>query len=117
MDFFYVWLRRTLHGLSDEIDAAFSSPLSPKWDHDRNDGELIDDASRFGNDKAASKKNYEDGMACAFAACHAALSPEGRLVVVFAHKHPDAWETLTWTSASFSATCAASSWTSWSGGC
>ena len=94
MDFFYVWLRRTLHGLSDEIDAAFASPLSPKWDHDRNDGELIDDASRFGNDKAASKRNYEDGMARAFAACHAALNPDGRLVVVFAHKHPDAWETL-----------------------
>jgi putative DNA methylase len=94
MDFFHVWLRRTLQGLSDEMDAAFSSPLSPKWDHDRNDGELIDDASRFSNDKAASKKNYEDGMALAFVACHAALNPEGRLVVVFAHKHPDAWETL-----------------------
>jgi hypothetical protein len=94
MDFFYVWLRRALYGLSDEIDAAFSSPLSPKWDHDRNDGELIDDASRFGNDKAASKKNYEHGMARAFAACHTSLKPNGRLVVVFAHKHPDAWETL-----------------------
>ena len=34
MDFFYVWLRRTLHGLSSEIDAAFHEPLAPKWDHD-----------------------------------------------------------------------------------
>jgi putative DNA methylase len=33
-------------------------------------------------------------MARAFAACHAALRPEGRLVIVFAHKQPDAWETL-----------------------
>ncbi len=94
MDFFYVWLRRTLHGLTAEIDAAFCSPLSPKWDHERNDGELIDDASRFGGDKQESKKQYEDGMYRAFQACHEALTEDGRLVVVFAHKKPDAWETL-----------------------
>lgn len=94
MDFFYVWLRRTLHGLAPEFDAAFSEPLAPKWNHEANDGELIDDAARFGGDKAASKRNYEEGMARAFGACHAALKPDGRLVIVFAHKHPDAWETL-----------------------
>ena len=94
MDFFHVWLRRSTHGLSAEIDDAFSDPLGPKWDHRANDGELIDDASRFGGDKARSKKNYEDGMARAFLACHSALTPEGRLVVVFANKQPDAWETL-----------------------
>ena len=33
-------------------------------------------------------------MARSFQACHAALTPEGRLVVVFANKQPDAWETL-----------------------
>ncbi|EXI65856.1 MAG: hypothetical protein AW08_02881 [Candidatus Accumulibacter adjunctus] len=94
MDFFYVWLRRILLNLSPEFDAAFAEPLAPKWNHLANDGELIDDASRFGGDKAASKKNYEDGMARAFQACNAALKADGRLVVVFAHKHPDAWETL-----------------------
>ena len=94
MDFFYVWLRRSLHGLSPELDRAFGESLSPKWNHSANDGELIDDASRFAGNKAASKQNYEAGMARAFGACHAALKPDGRLVVVFAHKHPDAWETL-----------------------
>lgn len=94
MDFFYVWLRRTLHGLSPDFDKAFQEPLSPKWNHEQNDGELIDDASRFGNDKAKSKANYEDGMYRVFQSCHKALKPEGRLVIVFAHKHPDAWETL-----------------------
>lgn len=94
MDFFYVWLRRTLSGLSPEFDAAFVEPLSPKWNHAANDGELIDDAARFGGDKEKSKRNYEDGMARAFGACHTALRPDGRLVIVFAHKHPDAWETL-----------------------
>ena len=37
---------------------------------------------------------YEDGMARAFRACHEALNPAGRLVVMFANKSPDAWETL-----------------------
>jgi adenine-specific DNA methylase len=31
MDFFYVWLRRSLRGQSPGLDAAFSEPLSPKW--------------------------------------------------------------------------------------
>ena len=94
MDFFHVWLRRILHGLSPEIDRAFETPLGPKWNAAANDGELIDDAARFGGDRAASKRNYEDGMARAFSRFHAALRDDGRLVVVFANKSPDAWETL-----------------------
>jgi putative DNA methylase len=94
MDFFYIWLRRSLHGLSKEFDAAFLNPLGPKWNHDKNDGELIDDSSRFNGDGAKSKYVYEDGMYRAFSACYEVLSPEGRLIVVFAHKHPDAWEAL-----------------------
>ena len=94
MDFFYVWLRRTLNGLSVDSDHALRKPLSPKWDHDKNDGELIDDASRHGGDKAKSKTVYEDGMARVFQECNNVLKPEGKLVVVFANKQPDAWETL-----------------------
>ena len=94
MDFFYVWLKRSIAALSAEIEAVFSNALGPKWDHDIDDGELIDDASRFDGDKGRSKLNYEDGMARSFRSCHAALHPEGRLVVVFANKQPDAWETL-----------------------
>ena len=94
MDFFHIWLRRTLRGLSPEVDAAFETPLGPKWNTAANDGELIDDAARFGGDRAASRRNYEDGMARAFAGFHAALRDDGRLVIVFANKSPDAWETL-----------------------
>ncbi len=94
MDFFYVWLRRTLYGINPEFDAAFAEPLSPKWNHESKDGELIDDAARHNGDKGASKKAYEEGMARAFQACHASLAENGRFVIVFAHKHPDAWETL-----------------------
>ena len=94
MDFFHVWLRRVLHGSSPENDAAFADPLGPKWNRERGDGELVDDAARFGGDREASKQNYEDGMARAFTAFHSTLEADGRLVIVFANKSPDAWETL-----------------------
>ena len=94
MDFFHVWLRRAAHGLSPNVDAAFHGPTGPKWNHETRDGELIDDASRFEGDRNRSKDAYEDGMARAFQACHLALQTDGRLVVVFANKQPDAWETL-----------------------
>ena len=93
MDFFYVWLRRSLFGAVSGGD-AFVNPVSPKWDHDGNDGELIDDSSRHKNNAAESKRVYEDGMARAFQSCAGALKPDGRLVIVFANKQPDAWETL-----------------------
>jgi putative DNA methylase len=94
MDFFYVWLKRSLRGLSDEFDQVFHASLSPKWDHEKNDGELIDDESRFGSDKENSKRNYEDGMAAAFKAQCESLGEDGRLVIVFANKEVAAWETL-----------------------
>src|SRR5262249_14949596 len=58
------------------------------------DGELIDDAARHGGDAAASKQSYEDGMYRSFRTCYESLSADGRLVIVFANKQPEAWETL-----------------------
>lgn len=94
MDFFYVWLRRTVYGLSPEIDQVFAESLTPKWDHEKNDGELIDEPGRHGWNLAKSQRVYEDGMARVFQNCHDMLVSDGRLVIVFAHKNPDAWETL-----------------------
>ena len=94
MDFFHVWLRRSIAGVNQTSDQIFTQPLGPKWNHDTGDGELIDDSSRFDGNKTLSKKNYEDGMARAFKTCHSALRKDGRMVIVFANKHPDAWETL-----------------------
>ncbi len=95
MDFFYIWLRRSLFGLNEALDEYLKKhPLAPKWNHDKADGELIDDSSRFGGDDTKSKQVYEDGMAESFRRCFDALSPDGKLVVVFAHKKPDAWGTL-----------------------
>ena len=88
MDFFYIWLRRTAHSISNELWHSFMSQLGPKWDAEVNNGELIDDASRFDGDKTLSKQNYEDGMARAFKLELGTLhcEPDGRLVVVFASK-------------------------------
>ncbi|HEY3319915.1 MAG TPA: DUF1156 domain-containing protein [Planctomycetota bacterium] len=94
MDFFYVWLRRGLEGVSEDFNSVFDAQMGPKWDRDSADGELIQDESRFGGDNAMAKSVYEDGMARAFARCSTALKPNGFLVIVFAHKNPDAWETL-----------------------
>jgi hypothetical protein len=94
MDFFYLWIRRVIYGLNDSYDKAFAEPLSPKWDSEKKDGELIDDSSRNYGDAVKSKQAYEDGMASVFRNCHKSLVPDGRLVIVFAHKDPDAWETL-----------------------
>ena len=62
MDYFYVWIRRTLHGVSSCIDQAFIEPLTVKWNAQTNDGELIDNPARFDGDKTISKATYENGM-------------------------------------------------------
>jgi putative DNA methylase len=94
MDFFYIWLRRTLQGLPGGTEETLAHPLSPKWDRDKNDGELIDDESRHGGNAAKSKSVYEEGMVRVFRSCSRVLTPDGRLIIVFAHKHPEAWESL-----------------------
>lgn len=94
MDFFYVWLRRSVADLTPETALAMRERLGPKWDHGSQDGELIDDPSRHGNDGVASKNAYQQGMARSFRVWRDLLTSEGRCVIVFANKQPDAWETL-----------------------
>jgi len=94
MDLFYVWLRRSIFDLGPSFEHLKEQTLTPKWNKETNDGELIDDSSRFDGDKFKSKETYEDGMFRAFLACNRSLTADGRLVIVFANKQPDAWETL-----------------------
>jgi len=91
MDFFYVWLRRAL---ADIEPTAFAGALTPKWNSDAQTGELIDDPGAHNGDRALSKAAYEAGMGKVFKNALDALSPNGRCVIVFAHKSPNAWETL-----------------------
>jgi adenine-specific DNA methylase len=93
-DLFFIWLKRITYGLTSDYDQVMKRELSPKWDAEKDDGELIDDESRFGGDKKKSKENYESGMARAFQIACEALGDSGRLVIVFANKEVDAWETL-----------------------
>ena len=83
-DFFYVWLRRILE---DSLGEAFSTELSHKEE------ELVqqDGSAQRGHH---GKAWYEAGMATAFRRACEALVPDGRMVVVFAHKNPMAWESL-----------------------
>ena len=92
MDFFYVWLRRTSH--REGQGTLRQTELSPNWNADALDGELIDDPGAYEGNRAQSKAAYEEGMARAFKVCSDSLGPDGRMVVVFAHKQPDAWESL-----------------------
>ena len=81
-DFFYIWLRRAV---GDRYPTMFASSLTQKED------ELVQQSKQEGR---KDKKEYEAGMAQAFSRASEALNSDGRMVVVFAHKEPDAWETL-----------------------
>jgi adenine-specific DNA methylase len=94
MDYFYIWLRRIFNGLIIENETAFYDMLSPKWKEVEQDGELIDDETRFNGDRTKSKLAYENGMAKTFKIACGNLMDNGRLVIVFANKSVDAWETL-----------------------
>jgi putative DNA methylase len=84
-DYYYVWLRRSLRGI---YPGRFDGEVTDKTK------DLIQHAGLAGGDNRLAKQRYEDGMARAFGEAHRCLAAEGRFVVVFAHKHPDAWETL-----------------------
>jgi len=83
-DFFYVWLRRTV---GDQYPQVFAMPLTPKRD------ELVQQNGNSATGRKG-KAEYEAGMADAFRRAWETLTPDGCMVVVFAHKDPDAWETL-----------------------
>jgi adenine-specific DNA methylase len=86
-DFFYVWLKRSLHFLGS---AGFSTPLTPKRD------QIVMTPVAAVGDKTtareAARAAYVDGMAQAFDAM-ASGSPQ-TVGVVFAHTDPNAWGTL-----------------------
>lgn len=84
MDFFFVWLRRNI---SDIHPNEFLCNLSEKRE------ELVQQHNT-GPEALPGKLFYEEGMSHAFQAAYYALSTNGRLVIVFANKQPDAWETL-----------------------
>ena len=93
MNFFRIWQKRIIGDFNDEFREIFERP-SPTWDDTEADGELIDDDSRHGGNAEKSRKAYEDGMAGAFERSLGILKEDGRMVVVFANKEVDAWQSL-----------------------
>lgn len=84
-DFFYVWLRRVI---GDSYPRIFTESVTQK------EKEL---ALRLPHVDLKDRKTpewYEAGMSRAFQRAWDVLSSNGRMVVVFAHKEPEAWETL-----------------------
>ena len=84
-DFFYVWLRRSI---GDQFQSEFSNRLTPKSE------ELVQQ-HKTGERGRVGKQFYENGMTETFQVAHNSLRDDGRMVIVFAHKDPAAWETLT----------------------
>ncbi len=82
-DFFYVWLKRTIGDLYPEL---FVTPLTPK------SKELV--AYTTDKDWEAAKRYFEEGMKKALQEIYRVLKPNGILVLVYAHKTTEGWETL-----------------------
>ena len=86
-DFFFVWNKRT--GFFPEtLDSQTAESVVPKKD------ELIQHTARFGGSEEKATAYYTLGMTKAFKKANSAISHDGLFVIVFAHKEPDAWETL-----------------------
>ena len=83
-DFFYVWLRRSIGDRFSE----FVENLTPKLE------ELVQQHKTSERGRIG-KEFYEKGMAESFRSAYDLLCDDGRMVIVFAHKDPAAWETLT----------------------
>jgi len=88
-DYFLVWLKRTLPGLSflhDPFDK--SNPLSPKARED------VQDETKAFEGKPKDRGFFEERMAEAFAEGRRVLLDDGIGSVVFAHKTTEGWEAL-----------------------
>ena len=83
-DFFYVLLRRSI---GDRFPDVFAEPLTPKSE------ELVQQ-HKTGERGKIGKEFYEQGMEETFLEAHDSLHDDARMVIVFAHKDPEAWETL-----------------------
>ena len=83
-DFFYVWLKRTLADIYPEL---FSTPLTPKTNeivaYSKVPVEFKDGTHFF---EAMLKKSFQE--------IYRVLKPNGIVIVVYAHKTTEGWETL-----------------------
>ena len=79
-DFFYVWMKRSIGFLYPDV---FSTQLTPKR------SEIIQNPTQN-----KSKEFFEEKMQSFFNKAHKAIEKNGIIVLVYAHKSTEAWETL-----------------------
>ena len=79
-DFFYVWLRRSLRDVYPDL---FRTMLTPKAE------ELVATPYRFGGDKAAAEKHFEDGFVRTFAAAREHQADGIPLTLFYAFKQSE----------------------------
>lgn len=84
-DFFYVWLKRTVGNLYPDL---FSTPLTPKSQ------EIVQNPTRHGNNPEKAKAFFENMLTKAFKEIYRVLKPDSIVVIVFAYKSTEAWETI-----------------------
>lgn len=88
-DFFFVWMKRALHGHPLTRDPfTNTNVLTPK------DGEIVQDETRRTNDQVKDAAWFERTMASAFGEGRRVLDDDGIGSVVFAHKTTEGWEAL-----------------------
>ncbi len=86
-DFFFVWNKRNGF-IPETLGSQTADSVVPKA------AELIQHTARFGGAKDEARAYYTQGMKKAFERAHRILSDDALIVIVFAHKDPEAWETL-----------------------
>ena len=83
-DFFYVWCKRSIGELHPEL---FQELMTSK------DDEIVMYGHREGG-VDAGKQFFEERLSKAFQEIHRVLKPNGIVVIVYAHKSTEGWETL-----------------------
>ena len=86
-DFFFVWNKRNGF-VPEKLGNQTVSSVTPK------EKELIQHTARFGGSEDEARTYYTLGMTKAFEKAHNTMSDDAPLVIVFAHKEPEAWEAL-----------------------
>jgi putative DNA methylase len=84
-DFFYVWLKRGLAGVTPE---ALTTPLTPKGD------EATSLKHRYQGDADKADTHFKTKMSAVFKETYRVLKPGGIISVMFAHQSTKAWTAL-----------------------
>ncbi len=84
-DFFYIWLKRMVGSLYPDV---FASVLTEKEE------EIVQMAERNVKYRHKTKEWFEDRMKESLSKGRMILTPEGLLVIVFAHKSTRGWEAM-----------------------